>query len=571
MPDVALRRDAPPAFDSGAGRERPPRPLPALPHADGRRVRRRLRVPQLRRLVRGGPRPCPARLGGGRRGDGGSGGHGASLPRGAGGRARTRSRSSRTRSRAGCHGVRSCSAAAAARTSARSAGSPAATSASPSSGSTRTVTSTRRRARRRGTSGACRSGWRSTRAASDAANVALVGARDLDPPERGVRRRARDRRRPRPRARRRRRRLRRARRRRARAGGLPVLHAGRRAGSAWTRSRRSCARGRELRHASPGSGSPVSRRAPTPRPSRDSRPRPGSDGTGTKMPGMSAPGNIDVSIEHKRADPSARDGSGGHPNTCPGCGSHYRDDELAEHLRVCPQCGHHFPVRAPERVEQLADAGSFEEEDGDLRSADPLEFFDLRPYVERLAEAELGTGLGDAILTGRASIDGHPCRLAAMDFSFMGGSMGSVVGERFARACERAAEDGGAARLRLGLGRRADAGGDPGADAAAEDGGRRRRPPRRGRRAALGARAPDHGRRHGELREPRRRDPRRAGRADVVRRPARRRADDPREAAGRLRPRRVELPLRPRRRGRAARRSCARRSRGSSASSGRRR
>ena len=159
------------------------------------------------------------------------------------------------------------------------------------------------------------------------------------------------------------------------------------------------------------------------------------------MPWMSSR-QIDVSIEHKRADPDRRDGAG-HPNTCPTCGSHYRDDELVEHLRVCPQCGHHFPVRAHERVGQLADAGSFEEEDADLRSADPLEFFDLKPYTERLAEAELGTGMGDAILTGRAAIDGHPCRIAAMDFSFMGGSMGSVVGERFARACERAAEEGG--------------------------------------------------------------------------------------------------------------------------------
>src|SRR5262245_31569212 len=160
------------------------------------------------------------------------------------------------------------------------------------------------------------------------------------------------------------------------------------------------------------------------------------------MPGMSTPGHIDVSIEHKRADPE-RDGGGTHPNTCPGCGSHYRDDELAEHLRVCPHCGHHFPVRAAERVAQLADPGSFEEEDRDFRSADPLEFFDLKPYTERLAQAELDTGLGDAILTGRASIDGNACRLAAMDFSFMGGSMGSVVGERFARSCERAADERG--------------------------------------------------------------------------------------------------------------------------------
>jgi acetyl-CoA carboxylase carboxyl transferase beta subunit len=158
------------------------------------------------------------------------------------------------------------------------------------------------------------------------------------------------------------------------------------------------------------------------------------------MPGMSS-GHIDVSIEHKRADPAQRDGA--HPNTCPQCGSHYRDDELAEHLRVCRHCGFHFPVRAIERIGQLADPGTFEEEDGDLRSADPLEFFDLKPYTERLAQTELETGLGDAILTGRAAIDGHACRLAAMDFSFMGGSMGSVVGERFARTCERAADERG--------------------------------------------------------------------------------------------------------------------------------
>jgi acetyl-CoA carboxylase carboxyl transferase subunit beta len=159
------------------------------------------------------------------------------------------------------------------------------------------------------------------------------------------------------------------------------------------------------------------------------------------MPSMSS-GQIDVSIEHKHAQEERRDGEG-HPNTCPGCGSHYRDDELAEHLRVCPQCGHHFPVQARERVGQLADPGTFEEEDGHLRSADPLDFFDLKPYTERLAEAELGTGLGDAILTGHARIDGNACRIAAMDFAFMGGSMGSVVGERFARSCERAAEEHG--------------------------------------------------------------------------------------------------------------------------------
>ena len=156
---------------------------------------------------------------------------------------------------------------------------------------------------------------------------------------------------------------------------------------------------------------------------------------------MSTPGQIDVSIEHKHAAPDNRDGD--HPNTCPSCGSHYRDEELDEHLRVCPQCGYHFPVRAPERIRQLADPGTFEEEDAELRSADPLDFFDLKPYTDRLAQAELDTGLGDAILTGRATIEGHACRVAAMDFSFLGGSMGSVVGERFARACERSADEAG--------------------------------------------------------------------------------------------------------------------------------
>jgi acetyl-CoA carboxylase carboxyl transferase beta subunit len=153
---------------------------------------------------------------------------------------------------------------------------------------------------------------------------------------------------------------------------------------------------------------------------------------------MSATPRIDVSIEHKRAQPDEPEKK--HPNTCPGCGSHYRDEELVAHLRVCPQCGHHFPLRAHDRIAQLADEGSFVEEDEDLRSTDPLGFFDLRPYTERLVEAEQATGLCDAIVTGAAAIEDVPCRLAVMDFAFMGGSMGSVVGEKFVRACERSAE-----------------------------------------------------------------------------------------------------------------------------------
>jgi acetyl-CoA carboxylase carboxyl transferase subunit beta len=146
---------------------------------------------------------------------------------------------------------------------------------------------------------------------------------------------------------------------------------------------------------------------------------------------------IDVSIEHKHAPPADEKR---HPNTCPKCGSHYRDDELAAHLNVCPHCGHHFPIRARARIDSLADPGTFAEEAADLRSDDPLGFFDLRPYTERLAEAELNTGLGEAMMIGHAALEGKPVELAVMDFAFMGGSMGRVVGEKFARACESAAE-----------------------------------------------------------------------------------------------------------------------------------
>ena len=169
-------------------------------------------------------------------------------------------------------------------------------------------------------------------------------------------------------------------------------------------------------------------------------------------------GRVDVEVESKLPDEPVSDKA--HPNTCPGCGSHYRDDELEATLRVCPQCEHHFPVRARDRIEQLTDPGSFAEEDEELRSADPLGFFDLRPYNERLVEAEMTTGLGDAIVCGGATIEGEGCELAVMDFAFMGGSMGSVVGEKFVRACDRASSSGhplvsvsasGGARMQEGI------------------------------------------------------------------------------------------------------------------------
>jgi acetyl-CoA carboxylase carboxyl transferase beta subunit len=117
-------------------------------------------------------------------------------------------------------------------------------------------------------------------------------------------------------------------------------------------------------------------------------------------------------------------------------------------------------MRARARIASLADPGSFAEEATELHSEDPLRFFDLRPYTERLAEAEMTTGLADAMVIGHAAIEGRQCELAVMDFAFMGGSMGSVVGEKLSRACDAAVEAGmplvavtssGGARMQEGI------------------------------------------------------------------------------------------------------------------------
>ena len=148
---------------------------------------------------------------------------------------------------------------------------------------------------------------------------------------------------------------------------------------------------------------------------------------------------VEVNVER----PPEGDGGGRrHPNTCPDCRSHYRDDELRHALRVCAQFGHHFPVGAKERIEQLVDPGTFREIGADLRAADPLAFVDLKPYTDRLLDAEIATGLGDALVAGHGTIVGRPVALAVMDFSFMGGSMGSVMGERFCLAADYAERHG---------------------------------------------------------------------------------------------------------------------------------
>jgi acetyl-CoA carboxylase carboxyl transferase subunit beta len=125
---------------------------------------------------------------------------------------------------------------------------------------------------------------------------------------------------------------------------------------------------------------------------------------------------------------------------CPNCSEILYTQKLKENWNVCPNCAFHLRLSADGYVALLADEGSFAEMDRDLRSADPLGFVDLKPYRDRLAAAERKTAHGDAALTGDGTLDGIPVSLGVMDFSFIGGSMGSVVGEKLARAGMRALE-----------------------------------------------------------------------------------------------------------------------------------
>jgi len=122
---------------------------------------------------------------------------------------------------------------------------------------------------------------------------------------------------------------------------------------------------------------------------------------------------------------------------CPECGEILYRNRLAQNLYVCPACGHHHRISAEEYVKLLIDEGRFTETDREMRSGDPLQFRDLKPYPERLKSAERKSGRGDAVITGHGPLEGIAVSLAVMDFSFIGGSMGSVVGEKIARAARR--------------------------------------------------------------------------------------------------------------------------------------
>jgi acetyl-CoA carboxylase carboxyl transferase subunit beta len=123
---------------------------------------------------------------------------------------------------------------------------------------------------------------------------------------------------------------------------------------------------------------------------------------------------------------------------CPSCSEMLFNKQLDKADRVCPRCGHHFRLSAWARLELLLDERTFQERDAGLQSVDPLGFADQKPYPERVAAAQLATGLRDAAVRGIGLVDGRPVSICVMDFGFMGGSMGAVVGEKVTRAAEDA-------------------------------------------------------------------------------------------------------------------------------------
>ena len=125
---------------------------------------------------------------------------------------------------------------------------------------------------------------------------------------------------------------------------------------------------------------------------------------------------------------------------CVHCDAQLLKKDIEDNNMVCPVCDYHFRVNARTRIKQLFDEGSFEELFTDIKPTDPLEFVDTESYKDRIETAQKKTGLNDAVITGLGTIDGHKVSCAVMDFDFMGGSMGSVVGEKVTRAMEKAIE-----------------------------------------------------------------------------------------------------------------------------------
>ncbi len=125
---------------------------------------------------------------------------------------------------------------------------------------------------------------------------------------------------------------------------------------------------------------------------------------------------------------------------CDGCRQIIWKKDLEENLNVCPKCDKHFRIDARTRLAQLLDDDQYEVDDANLASTDPLKFIDLKPYSTRLKQAQRDTELKDAVVNARGKLNGRPVIVSAMEYSFIGGSMGAVVGEAITRAIERAAQ-----------------------------------------------------------------------------------------------------------------------------------
>ena len=123
---------------------------------------------------------------------------------------------------------------------------------------------------------------------------------------------------------------------------------------------------------------------------------------------------------------------------CNSCNEIIYRKVIDQNLRVCPKCNYHFQIPARKRIECVADPGTFMEQDQDMVSSDVLDFKDLKRYPQRIKESMETTGEKDAVICGEAKIDGQPVMLGVFEFSFMGGSLGSVVGEKITRLIERA-------------------------------------------------------------------------------------------------------------------------------------
>ncbi len=145
---------------------------------------------------------------------------------------------------------------------------------------------------------------------------------------------------------------------------------------------------------------------------------------------------------------------------CSNCGAILQQEAVEKSLGVCGECQHHFRIGSQKRIETIVDLDSFLEKDGDLEAQDFLGFVDSKTYKERLSSARKKTGMKDAFLSGEATLEGLPIQIGSFEFSFMGGSMGTIVGEKISRLFERSLEkkqpaiifqSSGGARMQEGL------------------------------------------------------------------------------------------------------------------------